>query len=219
MKKFISCILLSGGKGQRFGSVTPKQYHLINNKPIAKYSFDIFNSMEEIDEIIVVCEKEYKNIFIAKKNIIFTSPGKKRQDSVFNALQKISPKSDFVCIHDAARPFIDVESVKKVLNDATVHEAAVIGYKAINTMKKCDLEGYVIKTINRSAIWEVQTPQIIKTDLLKKGFDYIKKNNIQVTDDVSIIEAIGKKVKITQGPKKNIKITTIDDLNYAKNIL
>ncbi|MBN2479273.1 MAG: 2-C-methyl-D-erythritol 4-phosphate cytidylyltransferase [Parachlamydiales bacterium] len=220
MKKyFTSLLFLCGGKGSRLESTIPKQYIEINKKPIFQYSFEIFEKIDLIDEIIVVLDESYKNYFTSKKPLKFANSGIRRQDSVFNGLGKVNEKSQFVCIHDSARPFIDKESIEKVIFEAFKSKAAALGHMAINTIKQVDTKKNVLKTLDRSSLMEIQTPQVIEINLLKKAYSYINENNLDVTDDISIIELFNHPTKIVEGKKENIKITTPFDLKYAEKIL
>jgi 2-C-methyl-D-erythritol 4-phosphate cytidylyltransferase len=212
-----SVILLAGGVGTRMRSKIPKQYLLIHNKPLALYSFEVFLSLPEVEEIIVVCDQEYEHLFNAYqtgKRIAFASPGFRRQDSVYNGIQKLNnPKPDrLICIHDAARPFIDATLVRRVVHMAEHWDAAVAGVQVKSTIKLCDSAQIVVHTLDRSHLWEMQTPQVINLELLKEGFDQANEKNLTVTDDVSLVELIGKPVKVVEGSYNNIKVTTPEDL-------
>lgn len=207
-----SLILLAGGKGTRFGGALPKQYFPLQKKPVALHSFDLFLEMSAISEIVVVCEPCYQHFFSSSKTI-FALPGVRRQDSVFSGLQKSN--CDLICIHDAARPFPEKSQVIELLKDALEIGAAALGIPANSTMKECTSFNQVVKTVPRSSLWEIQTPQAIKRDLLVLAFQKAYRENIEVTDDVALIEHLGEPVKITMGSKRNIKITTPFDLELA----
>ena len=210
--KRFALILLAGGKGVRFGSNMPKQYLPIKEKPLVLHSLDLFISLDIFSQYIVVCDLMYKNIFDKYPNLVFAPKGERRQDSLLNGLDKVSPKIDFVCIHDAARPFIRKEQIEKLLIAAIEDKAVALGVPVTNTVKQLDENNYVEKTLDRKKLWEMQTPQVISLDLLKKGFLFAKENNIEVTDDISLIELIGHKVRIVKGCYSNLKITTPKDL-------
>ncbi|XP_020582277.1 2-C-methyl-D-erythritol 4-phosphate cytidylyltransferase, chloroplastic isoform X2 [Phalaenopsis equestris] len=197
----VSVILLAGGKGKRMGVSIPKQYLPILGKPIALYSFYTFSELSEVKEIIVVCDPFYKDVFEDAHeeihvDIKFALPGKERQDSVFNGLQEVNEGSELVCIHDSARPLVSFEDVKKANNDL-----------------------FVVRTLDRRTLWEMQTPQVIKPDLLRAGFELVNRQGLEVTDDVSIVEHLKHPVYITEGSYTNIKVTTPDDLLFAERIL
>ncbi|KAL1802023.1 hypothetical protein ACET3Z_030670 [Daucus carota] len=223
-KKSVSVILLAGGKGKRMGASMPKQYLPLFGQPIALYSFYTFSLLPEVKEIIVVCDPSYQDIFEdAIENphvdLKFALPGKERQDSVYSGLQVVDPNSSLLCIHDSARPLVSSSDTKKVLIDGWLTGAAVLGVPAKATIKEANMESFVVKTLDRKTLWEVQTPQVMKPGLLKKGFELVNREGLEVTDDVSIVEHLKHPVYITEGSYTNIKVTTPDDMILAEKIL
>ncbi|KAL8129059.1 hypothetical protein V2J09_018214 [Rumex salicifolius] len=223
-ERSVSVILLAGGTGKRMGASMPKQYLPLLDQPIALYSLYTFSRMIEVREIIVVCDPSYKDVFEETKEKIdvdlkFALPGKERQDSVYSGLQVIDPSSELVCVHDSARPLILPKDVEKVLRDGWLHGAAVLGVPVKATIKEANTDSFVVRTLDRKSLWEMQTPQIIRPGLLKKGFDLVNREGLEVTDDVSIVEHLKHPVFITEGSYTNIKITTPDDLQLAERIL
>lgn len=218
----ISVILLAGGKGTRMQSAVPKQFLSLKEKPIALISFDFFAARPEVSEIIVVSDPSYRSLFHLhdeKKQLFFADPGERRQDSVFNGLTKVSEDSCYVCIHDAARPFVKESFFKNALEEAKRHGACAVGMPVKYTVKEADAKQFVQGTLNRELVWEIQTPQVITTELLRECFTHVIANNLTVTDDVSILELMQKPVKLVQGCYTNIKITTPEDLSFANLIL
>ncbi|XP_056163264.1 2-C-methyl-D-erythritol 4-phosphate cytidylyltransferase, chloroplastic isoform X2 [Syzygium oleosum] len=194
----VSVILLAGGKGKRMGASMPKQYLPLLGQPIALYSFYTFSQMREVKEIIVVCDPSYRDIFEDTKEKVqvdlkFTLPGKERQDSVYSGLQ--------------------------VLKDGRENGAAVLGVPVKATIKEANSESFVVRTLDRKTLWEMQTPQVIKPSLLKRGFELVNREGLEVTDDVSIVEHLRHPVYVTEGSYTNIKVTTPDDLLLAERIL
>ncbi|GAB2225937.1 hypothetical protein Droror1_Dr00021716 [Drosera rotundifolia] len=223
-EKSVSVILLAGGKGKRMGASMPKQYLPLLGQPIALYSFYTFSGMVEVKEIVVVCDPSYRDIFedTAEKipvDLKFALPGKERQDSVYNGLQVVDSSSELVCVHDSARPLASSGDIQKVLKDGWLHGAAVLGVPVKATIKEANNDRFVVKTLERRTLWEMQTPQVIRPDLLKKGFDLVTREGLEVTDDVSVVEHLKHPVYITEGCYTNIKITTPDDLLLAEKIL
>ncbi|GFP80440.1 2-c-methyl-d-erythritol 4-phosphate cytidylyltransferase chloroplastic [Phtheirospermum japonicum] len=202
----------------------PKQYIPLLGQPIALYSFYTFSKMPQVKEIVVVCDPSYQDIFEDSKENIhvdlkFALPGKERQDSVYSGLEAIDSNSELVCIHDSARPLVLEEDVEKVLKDGRRIGAAVLGVPAKATIKEANSESFVVKTLDRKTLWEMQTPQVIEPGLLKKGFELVNREGLEVTDDVSIVEHLRHPVYITEGSYTNIKVTTPDDLLLAERIL
>lgn len=218
----VSVILLAGGVGCRMKSDIPKQYLQLGSKALALYSFDCLRMVPEVSEIVVVCEKEYRQLFSLEMpdvDISFAEPGRRRQDSVFNGYQAIISNPDLVCIHDAARPFITVELVRRVLEAANSCGAATAAMPIKFTVKEADDNQLVSQTPDRSKIWEIQTPQVLKPSIIEEGFASIQKQNLTITDDVSLAEQLGLPVKLVEGDYTNLKITTPEDLTIAEETL
>ena len=218
----VSVVFLAGGVGKRMGAKLPKQYIKLGGKEIALYSFEVFAGMSHVREIIVVCEEEYESVFKSvgvEKTLKFARPGKERQDSCFNGFQEADQSSSLVAIHDSARPLLRAEDAVACFEDAIKYGAAVLGVPVKSTIKEVDGNQLVVRTPDRATLWEVQTPQVIKPELLRKGFEKVKAENLEVTDDVSIIEQLGEPVRITTGDYYNIKLTTPEDLQLAESVL
>lgn len=202
-------------------SNTAKQYLHLHNKPLILYSYETLLEAPEIREIIVVCSPEYQSLFPPHptKRIAFALPGQRRQDSVFNGLMATSNRTEYVCVHDGARPFIPKDAIAKSLDAAKIVGAAAVGLRVRNTIKEVDSEGHVKATPDRTTLWEMQTPQVVAKEILIKGFSHALIHGITVTDDVSLAELIGNKVKLVEGSYDNIKITVPSDLLLAHHIL
>lgn len=218
-----SLVFLAGGLGVRMGCPLPKQYLPINQRPLALYSFDVFLSMPEIQEIVVVCEPQYQEIFqeasAAKRlEIRYALPGNRRQDSVYNGIQLLQ-ENCLVCIHDSSRPLINPEMVRQVIQAGEKWNAAVLGVKSKSTIKVCDGDQMVLETPDRNALWEIQTPQVVRLNLLKEGFKYAIEKQLTVTDDASLVELLGMPVKVVEGSYANIKVTTPEDLQIAEKLI
>jgi len=215
-------LLLAGGIGNRMHREMPKQFLPLAGKAVALWSFDIFCQVESVIEIVVVCKPEYETIFLDRIKqqerplaLSFALPGDRRQDSAYNGLQKITQKPNLFAIHDSARPFITVKMVNQVIQSAQEYGAATLGVPTKMTLKEVGSDEFIERTPDRSRIWEVQTPQVIKNEIYQQGFEKATRENITVTDDVSLIELLGKPVKMILGSYTNLKITTPEDLDLA----
>lgn len=217
MKKFVSVLLLAGGTGSRFGSTLPKQFFPLGSKKIAHHSLDLFLDTPCVEEIIIVCDEPYRKHFTdyTSNKIRFAKPGSTRQGSVYSGLQRISPDSEFVCIHDSARPLLTKEELEAVIQQGIHYKAAALAVPVKNTIKEVDEKGFVVKTLHRSILWEMQTPQVLCVDSLQRGMALAETQNLIATDDVSLAELIGEPVKIVPSSYRNIKITTPEDLAMA----
>ena len=210
-----SVILVAGGVGTRMGAPTPKQFLPLRGKMVASYSLDLFRFMPEVVELVVVCAPEYRHQF--PSGVLFADPGPRRQDSVYNGLQKTSQPC--VLIHDAARPLIDAALVRAVLNAVHTYGAATAATLVPFTVKEGTVDGMVVKTLDRSRLWDIQTPQGARRDLLIQGFEKANQQGLTLTDDVSLIELRGLPVKLVQGPSHNLKLTLPRDFAVAEQLL
>jgi len=228
----VHAILLAAGRGLRLETAVSKPLLKINHKPIIIYCLEILSGLAEIKDITVVANaqnlkgiiRKVKDYKIKKiKNVVLG--GKRRQDSVACGLGKVDPAADLVLIHDAARPCIDAAVVSSVIKQANRSGAAIVGVPVKSTIKKTSkaskrqsIKGFLVKeTLKRDNLWEIQTPQVFQRDLIFKAYKNCK--NIDVTDDASLVERLGKKVSIVRGSYNNIKITTLEDLRLAEAIL
>jgi len=219
----VSAIVLAAGAGKRLKSGVSKPLVKIAKRAAIIYSLEVLDKHFSINEIIVVVssgnQKQIKEIVdncFFKKITHFVMGGKRRQDSVNNGLKAVSLNSDFILIHDAARPFIDSKAITKVIQAAKISGAAILGVPVKATIKRVKRSGLVDQTLDRNNLWEIQTPQVFKKELIFKAYKKFSKNN--VTDDAALIEKLGENVKIVLGSYENIKITTYDDLLFAQTI-
>jgi 2-C-methyl-D-erythritol 4-phosphate cytidylyltransferase len=221
----VSAIVLAAGAGKRFKSKESKALVKVLGKPLFIYSLEILSKTFFVKEIVVVvnddnaCDvaREIKRYRISKVKCLVKG-GRRRQDSVFCGLTAVSDKVDFVLIHDSARPFINSKIVSAVVKEACKIGAAILGVPVKATLKEIvACEKIVKKTLNRGKLWEIQTPQVFKKDVILQAYN--KFNREDVTDDASLVEKLGKKVAVVQGAYSNIKITTPEDLCIAEALL
>ncbi|MDD5086965.1 MAG: 2-C-methyl-D-erythritol 4-phosphate cytidylyltransferase [Candidatus Nanoarchaeia archaeon] len=215
-------IIAGAGNGERMGNID-KVFLKINEKPILTYSISCFEKSYLVDEIILVVKenkindvRQLTDDYNFKKVKEIVSGGKTRQESVYNGLKKIK-SAGIVVVHDAARPFIDEKTIEDCIKNAEEYKAAIVAFPIKDTVKR----GYdfVEKTIDRNNLYLTQTPQAFEYKILKKAYENAKNNNFNGTDDSSLVERIGQKVKIIPGSIKNIKITTPEDIYFAENLI
>lgn len=225
----IAAIVLAGGSGSRMHSNEKKQYMLIGDKPVLYYSLCAFQNSSLIDEIVLVCGKDdidrcreeiVKPFGITKVRKIVAG-GKERHDSVYEGLKAITA-CDYVMIHDGARPFVDGEMIGRIWAELPVVQACTVGMPVKDTIKMCNEEGYVEKTLPRERLWMIQTPQSFSYSLICHAHEQRVKSGSQglkITDDAMLVEYIeGIPVKLIEGSYENIKITTPEDLIVAEAI-
>eukprot|EP00928_Gymnodinium_smaydae_P083215 TRINITY_DN66466_c0_g1_i1.p1 TRINITY_DN66466_c0_g1~~TRINITY_DN66466_c0_g1_i1.p1 ORF type:complete len:368 (+),score=101.18 TRINITY_DN66466_c0_g1_i1:81-1106(+) len=220
--KDVGVILLSAGSGKRLGAKIPKQYLKLLGLEICLHSLDTFLDCG-VGEIVIVCAEEWRSIFQDHLDarggiqpvIKFASGGAERQDSVKNGLAVLS--TELVAVHDAARPLVTKAEVEKVIADARDVGAALLAVPTKATIKQGS--ELVSATPDRATMWEAHTPQVIRTELLRRGFVNAEQAGLEVTDDVSLVEFLGEPVKLTQGEYTNMKVTTPEDMAVAEAIL
>ncbi len=209
-----SLIITAGGTSSRFGN-TNKLLEKIDSKTVIEHSVGPFLSFKEISEIIIPANisiiEELKEIF-KDTNIQIIEGGKTRQESVYKALQMVT--GDFVIIHDGARPLITRVIIQNVIDSVKKYSAVSVMTKTTDTIKEVDETGKIIRTIDRSKLYNTQTPQAFKRDLILRAHAELKNQNY--TDDASMLEKLGLSVYVTEGSYKNIKITSKSDLDFAK---
>lgn len=220
-----TAIVLAAGQGKRMGTKVQKQYLEISGKPVLFYSLDVFQKSDIIDDIILVvgenqeefCQKEIVEKFHITKVRKIVTGGSERYFSVWNGLQAIS-ESEYVFIHDGARPFITEEIIRRAYDTVKTEKACVVGMPVKDTIKIADNNGFAKETPNRSYVWMVQTPQVFETSLIKKAYSLLMEQEIiKVTDDAMVVEEmLGRSVKLVEGSYENIKITTPEDLKVAE---
>lgn len=223
-----TAIVLAAGQGKRMGTTVQKQYLEIQGKPVLYYSLNAFQQSEIIDDIILVvgegqkeyCQTEFVDKFGFTKVSKIIYGGSERYFSVWNGLQAIS-NTDYVYIHDGARPFVTEEIITRAFENVQVEKACVVGMPVKDTIKIADSNGYAEYTPNRSFVWLVQTPQVFELSLIKEAYaKLVKLESIPATDDAMVVEQmLGKKVKLVEGSYENIKITTPEDLFVAESFL
>ncbi len=218
---YISAIIVAAGRSKRLESRISKAVLKLNSRPVIAYSLGVLDKHPTIKEIIIVANnqniKELQRI--AGKNkpgrpLRIILGGKKRQDSVRNGLKVVNPQADFVLIHDAARPFISKSLVAALIKEAAKSGAAILGVPVKATVKVAQSSAAggieVKKTLKRENLWEIQTPQLFRKDLIFAAYKKFGRN--KATDDAMLVERLGAKVKIVLGSYANLKITTPEDL-------
>lgn len=225
-KKFTSAIVLAGGSSLRMESDTTKQLMLLQGIPVVVHSLMAFDGCDRINEIIVVAKENeiplYKGFaekYGIKKISNVVKGGDDRRISALNGFNAVSPQCDYVAIHDAARCLITSDDIKRVLDAAIKHKAAIAATKSIDTVKIADKSGFIERTEDRNFVWLAATPQIFSRNLYCAAAYTADEIEFSATDDSMLVERIDHKVKLVETSRDNIKITTKDDIKKAIQIL
>jgi len=216
----LSAIILAAGHGRRLKTAVSKPLVKIGKFPAIAYSLAALNKHPAVDEIIVVVNSlNFQSISrlirrqAFKKVQSLVLGGKRRQDSVYNGLEAVNSKSTRVLIHDSARPFIEQDTISKVIRAARKSGAAIVAVRPKATIKTAKKGNFVAQTLDRGRLWEVQTPQVFKKTLILKA--YKKYAGREVTDDAALVEKLGADISVVEGSYRNIKITTVEDILSA----
>ena len=221
--KNVAAVILAAGSGTRMQTACKKQMLDINGKTVLQHAVNVFNEMDEIDSIVVVTRKNdiartTEDMSEFDKVVSVVAGGETRIESAeigFNAIPEIS---EYVAIHDAVRCVVSSDIIKAVLNVAIEFGAATAGTRVYDTVKQIDGSGNIVCTLDRRCLFAAHTPQIFNCNLYKRALkqDFDRSN---LTDDNSLLEQIGIKVKAVDTGAGNVKITTKEDLEYVKFLL
>lgn len=210
----ISAIIVAAGSGTRMGLAQNKIFIKIDNTSIYIKSIQ---ALECCDEIILIVRQEDKSAIETElkhyniKNIKIALGGATRQQSVMNGLQLAS--GDIVLIHDAARPYVSRQDILTLIEKLKHCDAVILASKAIDTLKLVDSDMQILSTLDRNRVYNAQTPQAFKRNLIYKAHQYALEHNIIATDDASLLENMGINVEIVESTSKNIKITKPEDID------
>jgi len=223
----VYAVIVAAGKGIRMKCTTLKQYLELEGVPLLSITLKAFDKCSSIDKIILVvpsgdigfCLEKIINPAGIQKKVTPVAGGLKRQDSVYNGLLAVDEKVSTVVIHDGVRPFVKPSTIEECIREALMNGACILGLPVSDTLKLADGSGYIKKTLERDSVWLAQTPQAFDYGLIKKAHDIARKEGFKGTDDASLVERIGGKVRIIRGSIENIKITTPEDLAIARAII
>lgn len=225
----IAAILPAAGLGTRMGSEVPKQFLELDGVPIVLLTLRRLAECPAISEIFIATrgeEAEPLEQRLSKEKLRIpvhvVKGGETRQQSVANALAKVSDDVELVLVHDAVRPFVTCEQVQRVVEEARTRGAAILGMPAIDTIKEVRRSSLpqdvalISATIPREKIVLAQTPQGFQTKLLKEAFARAEQDGVTASDEAALVERLGHDVFVVQGSERNIKITKPADMELAR---
>lgn len=223
----VVALIAAAGSGKRMNSKISKPFIPIFGKPILAYTIEKFEQCKFIEKIYLTvnCEEKelcWKNI-ILKYNFSkvqkLIDGGETRQDSIFNGLKVLDTDTDIVVIHDGARPLVEENLIQDSIKAAQQYGAAIAVIPINDTVKKSGKDFFINKTLKRKELWRAQTPQTFKYDIILSAYHQIYKSRFFATDDATVVERYGYKVKMIVGSEENIKITTPFDIVIVENFL
>ena len=223
----LAVIIPAAGSGSRMGARIPKPFIELNGITILEHTIRAFAGIKNVQQIIVATSVEWKEevkVILHKfddqvKTLQVVEGGKERQDSIHNALQSVSDEVALVAVHDAVRPFISQKLIQECCEVASKVGGAIVAVPAKDTIKKIDESQSITETPDRSNLWQAQTPQIFRKQLLLDAYKSAIETEFIGTDDASLVERFGGDVKVVEGDRRNLKITYPIDLRVAELIL
>ena len=221
MRQRVGAVIAAGGSSRRMDGID-KIFTAVAGKPVLWHVLHVFQRCDAVDQVMVVLgeasvERGLRLVEESRfsKVLGVCAGGQRRQDSVAEGLKRLE-RCDWVVIHDGARPCLTVELVERGLKEAQRTGAAVAAVPLKETVKVVDTEGGIESTPRRESLWAAQTPQVFRFDLIAGAYGNVGQ---EVTDDASLVEALGHKVRVYMGLYDNIKVTTPEDLALAETIL
>ena len=216
-----AAIILAGGTGERFGKEGGKQLVEIAGKPVLTWSAEAFDAVGDIGLIVIVCPEERFQEYLEKAvdsfpfvtPVIVAPSGATRQESAFSGLEYVPEEYEYVILHDGARPLVTPELIEHTI--ATLKgnidcDGAVVANPAVDTLKVVE-NGFIVGTPDRSVFWNAQTPQVFRAGIYRRAHAAALSDGFVGTDDSSLIERLGGRVLVVEGPRDNIKLTVPED--------
>jgi len=221
-----SAIIVAAGKGARMGSNVDKIFLEVAGRAVIAHTWQRFNDADCIDDIILVVRDMVPPAFneLAEKHG-FAKPfqvvlgGKERQDSVWNGLRALKPEAEIVVIQDGARPCTPPALILATIESAREVGAAVAAQRVTDTIKESDGGTRIHRTVDRSRLWAVQTPQTFRVDVIRRALEAVRAKGVVVTDDTAACELIGQPVRLVESTGPNPKVTVSGDLPYVETLL
>ncbi len=220
-------IIVAGGKSARMGADLDKAFMNLGTKPVLAYTLDVFERCQAIDAVVLVVRKDrlaaaegLAQVFGYSKVRAIVAGGAQRQVSVNNGLAAVDEDARFICVHDGARPCVTPEIITDTIKAARRYGSGVAAVKIVDTIKKVSGSGLIVdKTIDRSRLWAVQTPQTFRADILRDALGEVRKKKIFVSDEAAAVELAGGEVRLVPSKRSNFKITLPEDLALAELLL
>jgi 2-C-methyl-D-erythritol 4-phosphate cytidylyltransferase len=220
----VGAIIPAAGRGKRIGASIPKQFLEIQGRPLLHHTLTVFASCKLIDYVVLVMPradvnevgKDWMNKYKIVQEVVVG--GEQRQDSVYNGFNSLEKGTDIVVVHDGVRPFTTPQMITATVEAAQQYGAAITAIPVSDTVKQA-ADGFVKQTVSRDGLWRVQTPQAFQYGLLQQAFKKAQKDSYYGTDEGSLVEYLGERVKIVPGSELNIKITRKEDLVLGESLL
>ena len=216
-----AAIILAGGSGERFGREGGKQLAQVAGKPVLTWSAEAFDAVGDIGLIVVVCPEDRREEYLREAidpfpfvtPIVMAPSGDIRQESAFFGLEYVSDEFEFVALHDGARPLVSPDLISHTISTLKGNmdaDGAIVAHRSIDTLKIVE-NGVIVGTPDRSVFWNAHTPQVFRTGIYRRAHAAALADGFVGTDDSSLIERLGGRILVVEGPRNNIKLTVPED--------
>ena len=223
----VNAVVVAAGQGKRMGGDTPKPFLLLAGRPLILHTLSRFAASQVRRVIVVTGVKEVSrcqeliesDIQLRCLDCIFEVGGVRRQDSVSRGLARVDPDCEVVVIHDGVRPFVSSRLIDRCIEVVFREGAVVVGVPVRSTIKVVSNERLVLDTPPRNTLWEIQTPQVFRLEIIREAHNKAILEGTEATDDAMLVERLGKSVSLLEGHPTNIKITTVEDMLLAEALI
>jgi 2-C-methyl-D-erythritol 4-phosphate cytidylyltransferase len=216
----VGVVIVAAGSGSRVGGNELKQFRWVAGKPMLLHSVQAFHARRDVAMVVCVLPKAVVGdpppwLFQCDiDRLLISVGGRERTESVANGLEDLPDEVNLVLIHDAARPFVDNETIDRVVAEARCGHGAVAALPVVDTLKEVDESGRVTRTVERSALWRAQTPQGFPRELIEQAHARARAEHVTATDDAALFERLGLPVVVVRGSERAMKIT--DESDFAR---
>lgn len=222
----VAAVIVAAGRGTRMGPGVDKLFLEVAGRPVVAHTWARWDAAPGVDEIVLVVRAGLEDAFAELAESLglrrpwrLAPGGAERQDSVWNGLAALSPDIELVAVHDGARPAVAPEVIAATLAAARSAGAAVAAQRVTDTLKEADEAGRIVRTVDRSRLWAVQTPQAFRVAVLRRALEAVRARGLTFTDDTAACELVGHPVTLVESAAPNPKVTTPADLPYVEWLL
>lgn len=221
-KPTTAVVIVAGGTGERFGNPGGKQLFEVMGKPVLTWSAEVFDATPEVGLIVIVCPRKKREQYCRAAidpypfvtPVVFADSGSVRQESALNGIDAVPESFEYIAVHDGARPLVTVELATHAINrlkGSLDVDGVVVGHPSVDTLKVVE-DHRIVGTPDRKIFWAAQTPQVFRAEVLRRAYREAMCDGFVGTDDSSLVERIGGKVMMVEGPRDNIKVTVPEDI-------
>lgn len=224
----VNAVIVAAGEGKRMGGGTSKPFLSVGGQPLIVRTLARFVESRTVQKIIVVAAQEEiarcENLVrshprLSGKEYLFQPGGARRQDSVSQGLMRLDADCEVVVIHDGARPLVSPSLIDRCVEAAWKDGAVVVGIPVRDTIKIVSSDRHIQETPARDSLWEIQTPQVFRAEIIREAYSRAVREGTEATDDAMLVERLGRRVTLLEGDRTNIKITVPEDLVFVEVLL